>query len=132
MQLPNSAGRFFHYLNMDYLIAPFLIRLIYWVGLVAIVGAGIGVVLGSTGTTEGGTAHALLTTGATVVALLLWRLLSEMLVLAFNIYARLIEIRDLLALRKARPDMVRKTPQLALLKNQRTQSVHPAIKAQHD
>lgn len=91
MSFPHSARNFFRYLNMDYLIAPFLIRLIYWIGVVAIVSAGIGLMFASR---DGSVPLAL---GGMLMALLLWRLLGEMLVLAFNLHARLVEIRDLLS-----------------------------------
>lgn len=100
MQFSDSAARFFRYLNMDYLIAPFLIRLIYWVGFVAIISAGCGILFNSLDASVPGSARISLTIGATLLSLLLWRLLSEMLVLAFNLHARLIEIRDLLSHRQ--------------------------------
>lgn len=100
MQSSDSAGRFFRYLNMDDLIAPFLIRLIYWVGFIAIIGAACGILFNSPDTSVSDSARISLTIGATLLSLLLWRLLSEMLVLAFNLHSRLIEIRDLLSHRQ--------------------------------
>ncbi|WP_188420093.1 DUF4282 domain-containing protein [Oxalicibacterium solurbis] len=85
---------------MDYLIAPFLIRLIYWVGFIAIIGAGCGILFNALDASVPGNARISLTIGATLLSLLLWRLLSEILVLAFNLHARLIEIRDLLSHRQ--------------------------------
>lgn len=117
MQSSDSAGRFFRYLNMDYLIAPFLIRLIYWVGFVAIVGAGCGILFNTLDASVPGSARISLTIGATLLSLLLWRLLSEMLVLAFNLHSRLIEIRDLLAHRQdAMEEEPHAPPPLFLLK----------------
>lgn len=111
MPFSDSSSRFFRYLNMDALIAPFLIRLIYWIGVVAIIGAGIGLMLSSQ---VGSVALAL---GGMLISLLLWRLLSEILVLAFNLHSRLIEIRDLLAHRQeAMEEEQRVPPSLFLLK----------------
>lgn len=89
-----TASRCFRYLNMDYLIAPVLIRLIYWIGIIAIISAGVGLMLSSQ------MSSVLLALGGMFLSLLLWRLLSEMLVLAFNLHSRLIEIRDLLSHRQ--------------------------------
>lgn len=124
-----TARRFFHYLNMDYLIAPFLIRLIYWIGVVAITSAGLGLLFTSAQTWGNSTTNPLLTIGGTLISLLLWRLLSEMLVLAFNIYARLVEIRDLLTYRKTRTETPRVMAPVPALKNHH---LHPAIRTQHD
>ena len=42
MKNKSSFGKWFGYLGFDHFIAPFLIKLIYWVGVLVIVSAGIG------------------------------------------------------------------------------------------
>lgn len=122
MQFSASAARFFRYLNMDYLIAPFLIRLIYWVGFVAIISAGCGILFNALDASVSGSTRISLTIGAILLSLLLWRLLSEMLVLAFNLHSRLIEIRDLLSHRQdATEEEPHAPPPLFLLKK----TAHP-------
>lgn len=109
MQSLNHADRFFNYLNMHYLIAPFLIKLIYWIGIVVILSAGVGSLFASI-EPDTGNARVPLTIVATIMTLLLWRLLSELMILAFNIYARLIEIRDLLSHRQGTMDEEQHAP----------------------
>jgi len=48
----------------------------------------------------------------------LWRLMCELLILAFNIYARLVEIRNLLSSRQERMDAYRKMPSVRALNNE--------------
>jgi len=70
-------------LEFDHLIAPLLIKLIYWIGLVAIVSAGIGILFSSANSENG--PGALMVFGSTILALLVWRLFNELLILLFNI-----------------------------------------------
>jgi hypothetical protein len=88
-------------LGFEHLIAPYLIKLIYWLGLLLIVVAGI-MSYFSNGE-SGGVGRILLALGGMLLALLIWRLLSELLILAFNIYERLVEIRDLLSRQSQTP-----------------------------
>jgi hypothetical protein len=88
------------YLSLDLFIAPLLIKIIYWIGVVAIVGAGIGAMLNGLQTADKPLLTSLLSIGGILLCLLLWRLLSELGILAFNIYERLVEIRDLMVLRQ--------------------------------
>ncbi|MEO6920014.1 MAG: hypothetical protein ABI171_13510 [Collimonas sp.] len=67
-----------------------MIKLICWLGVLVIASE-------QSCINTGGVAHTLLALGATLLVLLIWRLLSEQGVLAFNIYERLVEIRDLMA-----------------------------------
>jgi hypothetical protein len=90
-------------LGFEHLIAPCLIKLIYRLGLLVIAIAGVLSVVDSGGA-SGGVGRVLLAIGGTLLALLLWRLMSELWILAFNIFQRLGEIRDLLAGRNAAPD----------------------------
>lgn len=125
MTTTHIATSLFRYISLDHLIAPFLIKAIYWVGLIAILSAGFGNLFGGDGAQIGTP----LTIIAMLLTLLLWRLFSELLILAFNIYARLIEIRDLLAQRQARVDSHRKPASISSLKSPR---LNPLSKVQHD
>ena len=115
----------FRYISLDHMIAPFLIKAIYWVGMVAILSAGLGNLFGGDSAQIG----APLTIIAMLLTLLLWRLFSELLILAFNIYARLTEIRDLLTQRQARVELHRKPASISSLKSPR---LNPLSKVQHD
>lgn len=86
-------AKLFYFFGFERLIAPVLIKLIYWVGIVAILIAGATSLVN----TVDGIGRMLLTLAALLFSLLIWRLFSELLILAFNIYERLVEIRDLLA-----------------------------------
>lgn len=81
-------------LGFERLIAPYLIKLIYWFGILIIL---VGGVLSCIRTGGIDLSHILLALGGTALSLLLWRLFSELWILAFNIYERLVEIRDLMA-----------------------------------
>lgn len=83
-------------LGFEHLIAPYLIKMIYWLGIPVIVIAGVLSCINNGGS-DGGVVHALIAFGGTLLVLLIWRLVSELWILAFNIYERLVEIRDLMA-----------------------------------
>lgn len=119
MKNKTSIGKWFGYLGFDHFIAPLLIKVIYWVGVLVIVSVGIGgfsAVFHMPERGIGGVSMALI---ATVLSLLFWRLLCELLILAFNIYARLVEIRNLLSHRQERMDAYRKVPSVRALNNDR-------------
>ena len=125
MPLPRFLDASIRYFSLEHLIAPFLIKFIYWIGLIAILSAGLGTLFtGSTSAPFG----VPLTIIAMFITLLLWRLFCELLILAFNIYIRLTEIRDLLAVRQARVD-ARKPVGITSLKGPR---LNPLSKVQHD
>ena len=90
-------------LEFDHLIAPLLIKLIYWIGLVAIISAGIGILFSSANSENG--PGALMVFGSTILALLVWRLLNELLILMFNIYEKLVDIRNLLSTARSAQDL---------------------------
>lgn len=117
MKNKTSFSKWFGYLGFDHLIAPFLIKVIYWGGVILILSAGIGSFFGAFEMPGKGISGALMVIGATVLSMLIWRLLCEMLILAFNIYARLVEIRNLLSHRQARVDAYQKIPSVRVLKN---------------
>lgn len=89
-------------LEFNHLIAPLLIKLIYWIGLVAIISAGIGILLSAN---PEGNPGVLLVLGSTVLALLVWRLFNELLILLFNIYEKLVDIRNLLSSARSVQDL---------------------------
>jgi hypothetical protein len=102
MDIPNTfdmtnthqrLAKLFYFFGFERLIAPVLIKLIYWVGIIVILTAGATSLVN----TVDGIGRMLLTLVALLFSLLIWRLFSELLILAFNIYERLVEIRDLLA-----------------------------------
>jgi hypothetical protein len=91
-------------LGFERFIAPALIKLIYWIGIVAILVAGATSFVNASGE---GIGRMLLTLVALLLSLLIWRLLSELGILAFNIYERLVEIRDLMARQAPAPAIIR-------------------------
>ena len=86
--------------------------------MLVIVSAGIGGFFANFEMPERGLGGVLLALVATVLSLLLWRLMCELLILAFNIYARLVEIRNLLSSRQERMDAYRKMPSVRALNNE--------------
>lgn len=125
MHLRHVLSTSIRYLSLEHLIAPFLIKIIYWIGLIAILSAGLGTLFTGSDSAPFGVP---LTIIAMFITLLLWRLFCELLILAFNIYIRLTEIRDLLAVRQARVD-ARKPISITSLKGPR---LNPLSKVQHD
>jgi uncharacterized membrane protein len=105
MNEQNKAAKFLRYLSFDHLIAPVLIKIIYWVGVIAILAGGIGAFINAIHTSEKSAMAGSLSIGAILLCLVLWRLVNELWILAFNIYARLVEIRDLLANGRTHSDM---------------------------
>ncbi|NKI67952.1 DUF4282 domain-containing protein [Collimonas pratensis] len=93
-------------LGFEHLIAPYLIKVIYWLGIPVIVIAGVLSCINNGGS-NGGVAHALIALGSTLLVLLIWRMVSELWILAFNIYERLVEIRDLMARQAPAPAAIR-------------------------
>ncbi|MBS0385969.1 MAG: DUF4282 domain-containing protein [Proteobacteria bacterium] len=88
--------------GFDRLIGPVLVKIVYYVGFVAIgigaVGGLFGAVLAIAGGNLGLAAMQLLAVPAVaVVALVYWRFLCELFMLAFLAFERLGEIRNLLA-----------------------------------
>ncbi|WP_169801821.1 DUF4282 domain-containing protein [Herbaspirillum chlorophenolicum] len=89
------------HVNFEHLVTPLLIRLTYGVGLVIIISAGIGSLFTAFTLPENGVMRAALSIGATLLVLVLWRLINELWILAFNLHTRLVEIRELLAQRQS-------------------------------
>ncbi|QRX83025.1 DUF4282 domain-containing protein [Glaciimonas sp. PAMC28666] len=85
-------------LGFEHLIAPYLITLIYRVGIVVIVAGGTLSSINNGGA-GGSIGRALLGIGGTLLALLLWRVMSELWIVVFSIFQRLGDIRDQLVIR---------------------------------
>jgi hypothetical protein len=88
--------------GFDRLIGPVLVKIVYYVGFVAIafgaIGGLFGAVLAIVGGNIGLAAMQLLAVPAVAaVALVYWRFLCELFMLAFLSFERLGEIRDLIA-----------------------------------
>lgn len=81
--------------GFEHLIAPYLITFIYRVGIAVILIGGLLSCFNSGGS-SGGIGRVSLALGGTLLLLLLWRVMSELWILAFNIYQRLGDIKDLL------------------------------------
>ncbi|HZS79958.1 MAG TPA: DUF4282 domain-containing protein [Herbaspirillum sp.] len=101
--------------NFEHLVTPLLIRLSYGVGLVVIVSAGLGALFVALTLPENSVPRAALTVGATLLALVLWRLLAELWMLAFNLHARLVEIRELLSQQRAESKARQETHRAAMI-----------------
>jgi hypothetical protein len=98
-----GLAKLVHLLGFERLIAPVLIKLIYWAGIVVILIAGA---TGFVNASGDGIGRMLLTLVALLLSLLIWRLVSELWILAFNIYERLVEIRDLMARQTQTPAVI--------------------------
>ncbi|WP_038485961.1 DUF4282 domain-containing protein [Collimonas arenae] len=92
-------------LGFDYLIAAYQIQLINWLGMPVIVIAGVLSCINDRGS-SGGVGHIFMVFGCALLVLPIWRLISELWILAFNIYERLVEIRDLMARQVQTPAVV--------------------------
>lgn len=92
--------RFSNLFDFEDLIAPYLIKLIYRIGILIILGGGVLSCINSAGV-GGSIGRVLLAFGGTLLSLLLWRVVSELWILAFKIFQRLGEIKDLLTLQNS-------------------------------
>ncbi|MFZ1180997.1 MAG: DUF4282 domain-containing protein [Herbaspirillum sp.] len=101
MKNTGCLNRLRRHFAFEHLVTPLLIRLSYGVGLVVIVSAGLGALFAAFTLPENSVPRAALTVGATLLALVLWRLLAELWMLAFHLHARLVEIRELLPQQRA-------------------------------
>ncbi|RMD86631.1 MAG: DUF4282 domain-containing protein [Alphaproteobacteria bacterium] len=94
----DEGFEFKDFLRFDRMIAPKVIRVVYWIGLVAITLGALGALFGG-GTMAGagmggGIGHVLGVLLFFAVAVLLWRIIMEAYYVFFGIYDRLGEIRD--------------------------------------
>lgn len=96
-------------LGFERLIGPTLVKLVYWVGLAAIAAATfLGFMTGLKEVFAGNLASGLVATAASPVvgaaALIYWRFLSELFMLAFLSFERLGDVRDLMRQAVGAPD----------------------------
>lgn len=92
---------FERFLGFDRLLGPFLVKLVYYVGVAAIVLLGAGALLTAIFSIVGGNLGAgamqlLAVPAVAAVAFVYWRFLCELFMLAFLAYDRLTEVRDLM------------------------------------
>jgi hypothetical protein len=99
---PLMNGIIGRFTSFDKLIAPSLIKFLYWVGVVFIV---LGVVVGAFGSfTQGfmaGIGGLIAAPIAGLIGLIFWRFLCEVYLVIFGIYDRLGEIKDTLGAKSA-------------------------------
>ncbi len=96
--MPSFLERF---LGFDRLLGPFLVKLVYYFGVAAIVLLGAGALLTAIFSIVGGNFGAgamqlLAVPAVAAVAFIYWRFLCELFMLAFLAYDRLTEVRDLM------------------------------------
>ena len=89
------------FLGFDRLIGPLLVKLVYYFGAVAIVVGAIGALLAAVFSLAGGNfglglMQLLAVPAVGAVALVYWRFLCELFMLAFLAYERLGQVRDLM------------------------------------
>lgn len=88
-------------LDFERMIAPTIIKVIYWIGLLFIVvGALIGLLRGFAAMADSvahGLGQIMLSMIGLVVGTLVWRILMELYIVVFGIHDRLGQIRDSLA-----------------------------------
>ncbi len=87
------------FISFDRLIGPVLVKLVYWVFAVAIIAATVGGLLSAimsfaSGNIGAGLMQMIAVPAVGAVALVTWRFLCELFILAFKAYERLGEIRD--------------------------------------
>jgi hypothetical protein len=85
--------KFSDFFSFEKLITPTVIKIVYWVGLIVILLGGLFSffqMISLDGLT------ALLTLVGTLIGLLFWRVFCEGVIVAFNMLARMTEIRDAL------------------------------------
>lgn len=120
MKKAGYLRRLRRHLDFEHLVTPLLIRLTYGVGLVVIVSVGLGSLFAAFTLPEDSVPRAALIAGVTLLALVVWRLVNELWMLAFNLHARLVEIRDLLSRQKGAGKVGQETYRAAM-----TQAVGP-------
>ncbi len=95
--------------GFDRPMGPTLVKLVYWIGLVAIAGLALGALLTGVGATLAGNlgAGAVQIVAAPAVgaaAIIYWRFACELFLLKYLTYERLGEVRDLLRIAVGAPD----------------------------
>jgi hypothetical protein len=92
---------FQRFLSFDRLIGPMLVKLVYYVGLAAIVLGAVSVLFAAlmsifTGNFPQGIVQLLIAPLVAAVGLIYWRFVCELFMLAFRGYERLGQVRDLM------------------------------------
>lgn len=104
--MPSLLRRF---LGFERLIGPTLVKLVYWVGLAGIaaatffsITAGLGAVFA--GNVAGGLVQLVASPAVGATALIVWRFLCELFMLAFLAFDRLSDLRNLMRQAIGGPD----------------------------
>lgn len=82
------------FLNFEKFLTPSLVKIVYWIGIIAITISTAGAFFTSFSSFGGGLRVALGSIVAFVVGIIFWRVLCEGIMLSFRIYDRLTEIKD--------------------------------------
>ncbi len=95
----NGDFEFKDLFRFDRMVAPKVIRIVYWIGLILITLGALGSLVGGGAMMGGagmgsGLGHIIGVILVYVVAVLLWRIIMEVYYVFFGIYDRLGEIRD--------------------------------------
>lgn len=88
---------FMDFTSFEKLIAPSVIKLMYWIGIVGICLAGLGGMATAFSRFGGGFLQFLMAIIGTAAGLLFWRVVCELYIVAFGMFDRLGAIRDSLA-----------------------------------
>jgi hypothetical protein len=83
--------------SFEKLIAPSVVKIMYWIGIVGICLAGLGAMATAFTMFGGGFLQFIMAIIGTAVALLFWRVACELYIVAFGMFERLGAIRDNLA-----------------------------------
>lgn len=102
------SSMFERFLGFDRLLGPFLVKLVYYFGAAAIALMAVGALLTAIFSIVGGNLGAgamqlLAVPAVAAVALVYWRFLCELFMLAFLAYDRLTEVRDLMRIAAGQP-----------------------------
>ncbi|MDR0252551.1 MAG: DUF4282 domain-containing protein [Brucellaceae bacterium] len=80
--------------SFDKFLTPALIKIVYWIGIVAIVIASLGAILTAFSYTGGGIKQVFGGIVMLFVGTIFWRVMCEGIMLSFRIYDRLTEIKE--------------------------------------
>lgn len=82
------------FLSFEKFLTPSLVRVVYWIGLIALTIAELVALSQTFGVYGRGLAGAIVTLVGYAVALIFWRVICEGIMLSFRVFDRLTEIRD--------------------------------------
>jgi len=86
--------QFQNFFTFEKMIAPTVIKIVYWIGLVVLTLGALGALFGGGGHMGGFLGRFIGVLVAYVVGILFWRIIMELYIVLFGIYDRLGEIRD--------------------------------------